>query len=64
MSKSIDVTFSIHGDMEERGIFLHFDGGKVRIKIGETIEDFQSFRQQIEQIEQEIKDNYYIPYYA
>jgi hypothetical protein len=57
----MEVTFSVHsydwdGDIIERGIFLHF--GNVRIRVAETGSEFQDFVNRLEQMRNEISDNY------
>jgi len=55
------VTFSVNsydwdGDIMDAGIFLHF--GNVRIKVAETGLEFQEFINNLEQMRNEISDNY------
>ena len=55
------VLFSVHdydfeGDVTERGIFLHF--GKTRIKVAETLAEFEEVAETISGIVEEIKENY------
>ena len=57
----MDVSFSVHsydwdGDIVESGIFLHF--GNVRIKVAKTGSEFQDFINKLEQMRNEISDNY------
>lgn len=54
-----DICFSVHtydrdGDICETGIFLHF--GDVRVKVAETIEEFNAVSERISGMSREISE--------
>lgn len=56
--KNTDILFSINeydkdGDCIDKGVFLHF--GQVRIKVSDTIEEFYSVINRINDIRKEIE---------
>ena len=58
----MDVTFSINeydfeGDISEKGIYLHF--GQVRIKVAETMEEYEDLLINLYNIKTEILENNY-----
>lgn len=53
--------FSVHdydadGDLMEEGIFLHFDG--VRIKVAESLSEFKDFSARVNGMIEEIEEGY------
>jgi hypothetical protein len=56
-----DISFSVHdydfeGDIFDSGIFLHF--GDTRIKIADNLEEFKAVAHRINDMGEEIAENY------
>lgn len=59
----MDISFSINeydheGDIVEKGIYIHFNN--TRIKVADTIEEYEEFVNELKNITNELSDSYKI----